>query len=268
MLVVFRRHWPEYLMEAAGLALFMVSASVFGSLLESADSPVPQAIPNPLGRRVLMGLAMGCTAVCLIYSPWGQRSGAHINPATTLAFLRMGKVDPRDAAGYIAAQFLGGAAGVLIAWILLGRWLSAAPVSFVTTVPGERGVAVAFATELLLAFLMMTVVLAVSNSRHARWTGACAGILVAAFIIFLAPLSGMSINPARTIASALPAREYTAVWIYFVAPPLGMLLAVEARFRLKARRTACAKLDHDDRRPCLFCEWHVTQNTTRHRKHV
>jgi aquaporin Z len=95
-----RTHWPEYLMEAAGLGIFMVSACGFGTLLEYPASPVRQAIPDPLARRALMGLAMGLTAIALVYSPWGKRSGAHLNPAVTWTFWRLGKVAPRDALAY------------------------------------------------------------------------------------------------------------------------------------------------------------------------
>ena len=107
-----RDHWPEYLMEAFGLGTFMVSACMFGTLLEHPGSPVHQAIASPTARRGLMGLAMGLTAIGIIYSPWGQRSGAHINPGVTLTFLRLGKIYPIDAGFYLVAQSAGGALGV------------------------------------------------------------------------------------------------------------------------------------------------------------
>src|SRR6516164_4920010 len=115
-----RSHLPEYLMEAAGLGLFMISAGLFGTLLGHSHSPAHLAIPNPLCRRALMGLAMGLTAVCIIYSPLGRRSGAHINPATTLTFWRLGKVAGRDAVFYAVAHFVGGLAGVLLVAAILG----------------------------------------------------------------------------------------------------------------------------------------------------
>ena len=93
-----RRHYPEYLMEAAGLGLFMVSACGFGVLLNHPESPALAALPDAFLRQALMGLAMGATAAGLVYSPWGRRSGAHMNPAVTLAFLALGKVQARVAA--------------------------------------------------------------------------------------------------------------------------------------------------------------------------
>src|SRR5215813_10097299 len=77
-------HWPEYLMEAAALGLFMLSACVFGVVLGHPASALVQALPNPLVRRILGGIAMGVTAVGIISSPWGKRSGAQMNPALTL----------------------------------------------------------------------------------------------------------------------------------------------------------------------------------------
>src|SRR5918995_1257232 len=108
-------HWPEYLIEAICLALFMISAAAVATLLQHPDSPLADLIGTPLLQRVPMGLAMGLTAAALIYSPLGARSGAHMNPSVTLTFLRLGKIAPIDAAGYVAAQFAGGIAGVAIA---------------------------------------------------------------------------------------------------------------------------------------------------------
>jgi len=88
-----KHHWPEYLMEAGELALFMISACLFVVLLEHPASPVHRAIPSQMLRRVLMGLAMGSTAVAIIFSPLGKRSGAHFNPAVTFSFWRLKKPD-------------------------------------------------------------------------------------------------------------------------------------------------------------------------------
>jgi aquaporin Z len=249
-----RRHWPEYLAEAAGLGLFMASACVFGTLLGHPDSPVVRALPDPVARRVLMGLAMGLTAVGLIYSPWGQRSGAHLNPATTLTFWRLGKVETADAGFYALFQVLGGIAGVSVAAAALGEPVAHPSVRYVATVPGDAGVAAAFAAEVLITFALMSVILTVSNTGGlARFTGLFAGALVAAYISVEAPISGMSMNPARTLASAVFARTWAPLWIYVLAPPLGMLLA--AHVYVKRRGLAavfCAKLHHDNARRCIF----------------
>jgi aquaporin Z len=247
-------HWPEYLMEAAGLAAFMISACVFGVLLEHPESPLHQAIDNSLMRRALMGLAMGTTAICIIYSRWGKRSGAHLNPAITLSYFLLGKIERWDAVFYITAQFLGGITGVLVADAFIGLPLRHSAVNYVATHPGPPGVAVAFWAEAVISFVMMVTVLLASNSRVlTRWTPLFAGALVATYITVESPLSGMSMNPARTLGSALSAQEWIALWIYFTAPPLGMLLASQLyRFRKGAHGIFCAKLHHHNHERCIF----------------
>ena len=251
-----RRHWPEYAMEGALLGLFMVSACVFGTLLESPSVPVRDAVPDAGVRRGLMGIAMGLTAVALIYSPWGARSGAHMNPAVTATFLRLGKVARTDAVFYGLFQVLGGLAGVWISAWLLGPALREAPVRYVVTVPGMWGQAAAFAAETGITFGLMAVILWASNhASWSRWTGILAGVLIAVYITIEAPVSGTSMNPARTLASALPAGSWEGLWLYFVAPPLGMLLAAEAYVRApRARSVFCAKLHHAARVRCIFCQ--------------
>ncbi len=253
MIETFKRHWPEYFMEAAGLGTFMISACTFGVILEHPASPVHQAIPFPIVRRVLMGVAMGLTAIGIIYSPWGKQSGAHLNPSVTLTFFRLGKIAAWDAFFYIAAQFTGGIMGVLMISTLIGAWLTNPAVRFVATVPGAK-IPVAFIAEAVISFLLMLTVLFASNTRNiARYTGVFAGMLVATYITLEAPISGMSMNPARTFGSAFSAQIWTALWLYFVAPPLGMLLASEAFARLgDGRRVQCAKLHHDNDKRCIF----------------
>jgi aquaporin Z len=250
-----RRHWPEYLMEATCLGLFMVSAFTFGSILEYPVSPVHQAIPNPLMRRLLMGLAMGSTAIGIIYSPWGKQSGAHINPSTTLTFFMLGKVTTWDAIFYIVSQFAGGLIGALLASTALAAWVSHPAVHYVVTIPGAAGTIAAFVAEVTIAFILMTVILHVSNnSRMHKLTGLCAGALVATYITVEAPISGMSMNPARTFASAVPAHYWTALWIYFTAPLIGMLSAAEVYVRTRGNHSvACAKLHHENDKRCIFC---------------
>lgn len=250
-----RQHWPEYLIEAACLGTFMISAGVFTALLEYPNSPMRQALPNDFLRLVLNGLAMGLTAIAIIYSPWGARSGAHMNPAVTWTFFRLGKVKPWDALFYPVSQTLGGIAGVLLVKFALGNIFTDAPVNYVVTVPGKAGVVAALFAESAIACGMMLMVLLITNTpKLARFTGLFGGTLVFLYITFEAPLSGMSMNPARTVASALPSGVWTAGWIYFVAPMGGMLLAVEIyRALRRGGQVACAKWNHDPRQRCIFC---------------
>lgn len=245
-------HLREYLIEAWALGMFMLSAGFIGTSLESLASPVHGALPHPIVRRALMGLAMGWTAIVLIDSPWGRRSGAHMNPATTLVFWRLGMVRSRDALFYVLSQFVGGATGVAVVLAVLGPAFRQEPVRCVATLPGVAGPWVAFGAEMTLTFILMTLVLWVSNSaRLHRYTGSFVGGMLLLFITVEAPLSGMSLNPARTLASALWAGAWDSLWIYFAAPPLGMLLAAQLYLGL-GRRVYCAKLHHPKTGGCIF----------------
>jgi aquaporin Z len=260
-----RAHWPEYLIETVCLGLFMVSAALFTTLLRHPLSPFSGAIDSisaPFLPRVPIGILMGLTAAALIYSPLGRRSGAHMNPAVTLTFLRLGKVDRSDAVAYIAAQFVGGALGIAGATWVLGGLPADPSVNYVATVPGPEGPFAAFAAEVAISFGLMLTVLVVSNTPGlARFTGAFAGLLIAVYITVEAPLSGMSMNPARTFGPALLADTSGSLWIYFTAPPLGMLLAAEAFVRTHgAHRVRCAKLNHAAGARCIFrCSYQETQ---------
>jgi aquaporin Z len=250
-----RRHWPEYLIEGWALGSFMLSAAVCATLFDYPGSALHAAIASTALRRAGVGAAMGLTAIALIYSPWGQRSGAHMNPAVTLTFWRLGKMARYDALFYITAQCVGGTIGVLLASGLLGAAFTAPPVRYAVTVPGTLGTTGAVAAELAISALLMWTVLRVSNSpRYARYTGLCAGMLVALFITFEGPLSGMSMNPARTLASALPAHTWTGFWIYVTAPIMAMQAAATLYLRRRgAAAVACAKLLHPLTQRCIHC---------------
>jgi aquaporin Z len=250
----FAAHWPEYAMEAGCLGLFMISAAGISTLLQHPSSPIAGWSTAPVLQRVPMGVAMGLTNAALIYSPLGERSGAHMNPAVTLTFLRLQKIAPIDAAGYVLAQFVGGLGGIAIATWALGGLPAHPAVNFVATLPGSAGPAIAFVAEMMISFLLMLVVLRMSNTpKLARFTGVGASLLVATYIIVEAPFSGMSMNPARTLGSNVFASMLSTLWIYFIAPPVGMLLAGEWYARRHGHTgIRCAKLHHTDSVRCIF----------------
>jgi len=237
-----------YAMDGALLGLFMLAACVSVALVEHPASALHAAIPSALSRRALIGACMGLTALGLIYSPWGKRSGAFMNPAMVVCFARLGKLSALDAAFYIAAQLAFGALGVLLFALVLPQVASHPAVNYVVTGPGEAGPLVAFVAEFSLSFSMLSMVMTVNRSpRLAPYTGVFAATLVALFITFEAPLSGMSINPARTFASALVARSWSGFWIYVAAPVLGMLSGVELqRWLARGAERLCGKLNHDE----------------------
>lgn len=258
-----KTHWPEYLMESAELGTFMISACAFTTLLEYPGSPVNHLLPNSFLRRALSGIAMALTLLLLIYSAWGKRSGAHMNPAITVMFIRLGKVEPWDGIFYILFQFAGGLAGVVFSSLVIGPALAHPNVNFAATAPGVWGSGAAFAAELLISFLLATTVLITSNHKtFSRFTPYFAATLVATYITFEAPFSGMSMNPARTLGSAIPAHAFHALWIYFTAPLLAMVVAAELYLRARSVQAVhCAKLHHNNNARCIFrCRYMELQN--------
>jgi aquaporin Z len=249
-----RLHWPEYLMEACELGLYIFFTCVFATLLQHPASPVRNVIVSGMLRRALMGLAIGATVIAIIMTPWGKQSGGHFNPAMTFTFYRLGKVEWWDALFYAAAQFFGAITGVAIATCVLRGAPRHHAVRYAVAVPGVYGSAGAFVGELTISFTLMTTILIISNRETlARYTPYFVGALYATFITFETPLSGMSMNPARTFGSAFHAAYWHALWIYFVAPTLGMLAAAEVFLRARGGVAPyCAKLHHANNKRCIF----------------
>lgn len=248
---VMRTGWRAWLAEATAIGTFMVSALACTVAIEHPASPLRQLVADAVIRRALMGLAMGTTAVALIYSPLAAASGAHMNPAVTLAFVRLGRLGWRDAAAYITAQCAGATLATWTAVRALGVLASDPTVNFVATQPGHAGVAVAVAAEATISFLLCTLVLATSaRATTMRFTGLAAGLFVMLAILIEAPLSGMSMNPARSLGPAVVSGQFPAFWIYVVAPIAGMQIAA-GRHAVRAAR-GCPTLHHPPTR-CVFC---------------
>jgi aquaporin Z len=201
-----------------------------------------------------MGMGMGASIIAIVLSPWGKQSGAHFNPAVTFTFYRLGKVASWDAAFYSSAQFLGAVAGVALASLLLQGAPGHGAVRYAATVPGIYGNAIALVAEMAISFILMSAILFASNhAALAPYTHYFAAILVAAYIAFESPLSGASTNPARTFGPALYANNWHALWVYFIAPPMGMLGAAEFFLLVRKRRGPyCAKLHHHNDKRCIF----------------
>jgi aquaporin Z len=246
-------------MEAGESGLYLFAACAVATLLWHPGSPIQRHLPSDTVRRTLMGLAMGATIIAIVLSPWGKQSGAHFNPAVTFTFYRLRKVVLWDAVFYCAAQLLGAVSGVALASLVLQGALAHKAVRYAATIPGIYGEAfyvntIAFVAELAMSFILMSAILFASNHEVlAPYTHYFAAILVAAYIAFESPLSGMSTNPARTFGPALFASYWHTLWIYFIAPPLGMLAAAEVLLLARRRRGPyCAKLHHNNNKRCIF----------------
>ena len=201
------------------------------------------------------GIAIASTVVALVYSPWGLRSGAHYNPAVTITFFALGRVTQVDAILYVLFQFGGAILGILVAGLLLGSLLKEPPTVWIVTQPGAHGVFVAFLAEFGIALLTMeTILLTGGLLRLSRFTGVFVGVLIFLFVSFEAPISGFSMNPARSFGSAVVSGHWTAFWVYIFAPPAGMLAAALLHRMMPAGPSMnCTKLVRNSSQRCIHC---------------
>lgn len=181
------------------------------------------AITHP-GIAATFGLA-----VMLAVFTLGRISGAHINPAVTLGFWAAGHLEAKHLAPYIASQCAG---AILASGLLLGLFGNQADMgaTLPIAIDGQRLVYPCLALETLCTFILMFVILrATVDGGEKNFTVAVVvGGTVAMLSLFAGPISGASMNPARSLAPAMASGNFTAFWIYMVAPPLGALLAVPA----------------------------------------
>lgn len=168
-----------------------------------------------------VALTFGLMVMAMIYTV-GDVSGAHLNPAVSLAFFAAGRLAGRDACAYILSQ----TAGALLASGVLRLLFPAHPTLGLTRPAGTP--MQSFLLEALLTWLLMLVILSVSTgAREKGITAAIAvGAVVALEALFAGPISGASMNPARSAAPALLAGQLGDLWIYLAAPALGALLAI------------------------------------------
>lgn len=246
-----RRNLPIYLCEFAGTALMLFWGITAVGFMWGQGSPIPE-ISSPALRRLITGILFAGGATAVVYSSLGQRSGGHINPAVTLAFWRLGKIGIADAAAYVVAQFLGAFAGAAAARLTWGPLVQS--VQYAATLPGVGwGWPGALIAEAIITFaLAFTIFICVNKPRVAARTGLIAGSLVALLVTIEAPVSGTSLNPARSIAPAALVPTFQDQWIYLVGPVAGALIAASAYQQRWGGSTVCAKLYHTARYPCPF----------------
>ncbi|TGE21392.1 aquaporin family protein [Hymenobacter aquaticus] len=248
-----RRHWPHYAAEAVGIGVFMLCGSLLTILFEHPDFPGYQALASQeVLRRAGIGLGMALVIVGIVYNPWGKKSGAHINPAVTLGFWQLGKIRRADALWYLLAQVVGALLMGQVLKAVLGAYFAHPAVNYLVTAPKPpHGLGVAFAAEFVISFaLMLVLLLALHHATLKKAAGWLIGMLLFLYITFETPLSGMSLNPARTLGSAVAAGHYRGLWLYWVAPLAGMwLAAVFFNKAHKGQELACAILAGCDAAP-------------------
>lgn len=215
-----RSSWSLYAAEFLGTALLLIGGLSAVILVISPASPVAAlALPGWLAGALAGGL-FGLTGTAVTLSRIGRHSGAHINPAMSLAFLLEGRLSVSHARWYVVSQCLGAIAGTaaVLAWGPLGR-----PLDFGATTPAS-GVAwwEATALEALCTVVLVTTVFVfLADPRLKRFTPWTMGPMYALMVSLEAPFTGTSTNPARSLGPAVVTGTWRDFWVYLVGPAVG-----------------------------------------------
>jgi aquaporin NIP len=202
---------------AEGLAAFALVFAGCGAVVTDAKY---DGTLGTVGISVVFGLVI----MAMVYAT-GHLSGAHINPAVTIAFTLSRHFPGRDAAAYIGAQLLGAVVGALV---LLAVWPDQ-PANLGATVPSVSAGSALVYEVILTAFLMFVIMAVATDTRAA---GAAAAIAIGGTVgldaLFGGPVTGASMNPARSFGPALAAAEWQDFWVYVLGPPIGAALGAFA----------------------------------------
>lgn len=224
LVTTFKKNFVLYCCEALGLGIFLFCAGLADVIIDHPAMPVHNHIHSALIRRFLIGLLMGLTALYILNSRFGKKSGSHINPSVTLVQYRLGNITAVNSIFYILFQFIGGSIGMYLIYLLMPHFIKFPSINYIVTQPSAAGVAIAFVLEFIISFiLMVTVLYSNTNKQLSMLTAYFVAALITLFITFEAPYSGMSMNPARTFASAIVSGEWKSFWLYCIAPPIGMV---------------------------------------------
>jgi aquaporin Z len=242
-------HWIPWFCEFLGTAI-LLSGGLSAVFLDfGPSSPIASHLPSTSARLLLTGLLFAGTGSLVAVSPLGRRSGAHLNPAVTLAFWTQHKVHPHDLAGYVGSQFLGGLAAAAALRLIWGHTARVLHVGATQPGHGFTSLDAALLELLMTASLILMIFFMTSHIRTARWTPLGNWLLVATLVWQGAPYTGTSLNPARSLGPALVAPELAHLWVYFAGPLAGALVAAGVFAFFGHTNTLTAKLFHDPRYP-------------------
>ena len=243
-------HWRIWAAEGAATALLVAAIVLAAALTLGQGSAVADALPGRGAGFLALGLIVAPVVALISVSPLGRLSGAHTNPAVTLGFWALGRVSRQDLGGYVVAQFVGGVAGAALARAVLPAG-TAASIGGAVTHPAVTAPAAVALEAGMTGALLLLIFAFVSHERLARRTPLAIMPLLAALIWLGSPLTGASLNPARSAGPALVFGDVADLWIYVVAPPAAALL-MAALWRLGPMQPKTAKVSHDPRYPCLL----------------
>lgn len=232
-------HFAEWLSEFIGTALLVFAAMSCVVLVFGPDSPFENLSMSL--RLLLIGLMFTVIIVAIAISPIGRLSGAHINPAVTLAFKITGHVHHHDLIGYWVAQLSG---GILGAFLVKVWGESATAVEYGVIHPSSSTPKAIAIEALMVAAIVLTMFLFLSAVKTTRWTPVAAGLMVALVTWKGTPYTGTGLNPARTLGPEVVAGDFAYWWVYAVGTLLGAAI-VAALWNLGPRIVLTAKLFHD-----------------------
>jgi aquaporin Z len=241
-----RAHVVDWSCELVGTAVLVLGGLSAVVADFAPGSPVASLVPSASLRLLLTGGLFAGTGALVTLSPVGRRSGAHLNPAVSLAFFAEGHLAVPDLVGYVVAQCLGALAGTATLAVAWGK--RAASLRDGLTQPG-RGLsplAAAGVEALMTGVLVLTLFAFVSSTRTARWTPLAAWAVITVLVWQGAPYTGTSLNPARSLGPAVVSGHWGDYWVYLVGPLTGAAAAV-GLWRASERQTLTAKLFHDPR---------------------
>ncbi len=177
-----------------------------------------------LGKADLLGVALAHGLVVLAFAyAYGHLSGTHINPAVTIGLFVAKQIDASRAAAYIAAQLIGGTAGALTLCFVLGS--NSSGLGATTLAQGVTPIQGMVVEMILTFFLVNTVLNAAVSGKAGNLAGVAIGMTLVFAILMGGPLTGASLNPARTLGPAIATGNFADIWVYFVGPILGGVLA-------------------------------------------
>lgn len=201
----------------------------FALVFAGAGAVVVNAQTGALGNTGI-AFVFGFVIAAMIYAI-GHISGAHINPAVTIAFWLGKKFDKKDVLPYISSQILGAIFASLLIFAILGTDASAG-----ATLPRDGNFMQSFYLEVILTFFLMFVIVSSTSGNYPQFAGLAIGLTVGLDALFGGPISGASMNPARSFGPALISGNFSHHWIYWAAPILGAALAVLAYNVIKSDR--------------------------------
>ena len=239
-----KSHWKEYLYEFLGTAilLFLGLVGIFLANLET--------LPGVL-RYFIVGLSFAVAIVIVVYSFLGRRSGGHINPAVTVAFWMSGLMENIDAIFYIIAQLAGAVFGSWVAFLVF-NWKS--PLLALTLPSLDYPVLLILCVEATIVFLLIMIIFSlVSSEKLGKFTGLGVGMYIVLVTVLFASISGASLNPARSFGPVVLLHHFNHLWIYFIGPIFGTIIAVYLfRVETKGMKPECSKLCYKTDAECLF----------------